>query len=299
MTAEDPPPRARSLLRHVPGEILGQADTGPGGLLVERFVHRTIAEPFVAPAVADPLLVWIADGGARVEERDLGGGWSAVDVRRGDLFVVDSDEPYELRWRAEGASFEALHVHLGVHLIEAAAADLFGQPQRPALREASGARDHAVSALLELVHREIAGGASPAPTLLQGVGQALAVCVLRAFADPERRIRRRSGLPAFRARAIVRHMRDNLAEPFSLAELASVAEMSPFHFSRVFSRSMGCSPQRYFTGLRITEAQRLLRETDRSVLEIGLAVGYSSPSHFAQTFQRATGVAPSRYRDAR
>ncbi|MFJ5487317.1 hypothetical protein ACIKTA_06675 [Hansschlegelia beijingensis] len=144
MTAEDPPPRARSLLRHVPGEILGQADTGPGGLLVERFLHRTIVEPFIAPAVADPLLVWIAAGAARVEERDLGEGWSAVDVRRGDLFVVDSDEPYELRWRAEGESFEALHVHLGVHLIEAAAADLFGQPQRPALREGRGRRRNSI-----------------------------------------------------------------------------------------------------------------------------------------------------------
>jgi AraC family transcriptional regulator len=298
MTAEDRPLRARSLLRYVPGDLLGQADTGPGGLLVEHFVHRTIADSFVAPAVADPLLVWIAAGGARVEERDLGADWRAVDVRRGDLFVVDSDEPYELRWRAEGASFEALHVHLGVRLLEPAAAGLFGRPQRPALREASGARDDVVSALLEVVHREIAGGAPPAPTLLQGIGQALAVCILRAFSDSNRPIRRRGALPAYRARAVLRRMRDNLAEPFSLSDLASVAEMSPFHFSRVFSRTMGCSPQRYFVGLRIAEAQRLLRETDRSVLEISLAVGYSSPSHFAQTFQRAVGATPSGYREA-
>ncbi|MGA0534164.1 helix-turn-helix domain-containing protein [Hansschlegelia sp. KR7-227] len=296
MSADLRPFKARSLLRHVPGEILGRADTGPGGLLVELFAHRAVDGPFIVPAVAEPLLVWIAAGEARIEERDLDAEWRAVEVRKGDLFVVDSDQPYELRWRVAGASFEALHVHLGVPLIEAAAGALFGRAQRPALREASGARDDSVSALLEVIHREIMGASVPAPMLLQGIGQALAVCVLRAFAESGSRLRRRGVLPAFRLRAVVQHMRDRIARPFSLAELASIAGMSPFHFSRMFSRSTGCSPQRYFVGLRVAEAQRLLRETDRSVIEVGLAVGYTSPSHFAQAFRRATGTTPSTYR---
>jgi AraC family transcriptional regulator len=192
-------------------------------------------------------------------------------------------------------SFQALHVHLGVPLLEAAAAALFGEPQRPTLREVSGAREQSVSALLEVIGREITR-AVPAPVLLQGVGQALAVCLLRAFADPGCRLLRRSVLPAFRLRAVVRHMRDHLAEPFSLPALASLAGMSQFHFSRTFRRSTGSSPQRYFIGLRIEEAQRLLREKDRSVMEVSLAVGYASPSHFAQVFHRATGATPSAYR---
>jgi AraC family transcriptional regulator len=46
----------------------------------------------------------------------------------------------------------------------------------------------------------------------------------------------------------------------------------------------------------MTEARRLLRETDKSIIAIGLDVGYSSPSHFAQVFKRAVGVSPSDYR---
>jgi AraC family transcriptional regulator len=41
------------------------------------------------------------------------------------------------------------------------------------------------------------------------------------------------------------------------------------------------------------KARRLLRETDKSVIEIGLDVGYTSPSYFAQLFRREVGISPS------
>jgi AraC family transcriptional regulator len=46
----------------------------------------------------------------------------------------------------------------------------------------------------------------------------------------------------------------------------------------------------------MAEARRLLRETDRGIIEIGLDIGYSSPSHFAKVFRKAVGVTPSEYR---
>lgn len=48
--------------------------------------------------------------------------------------------------------------------------------------------------------------------------------------------------------------------------------------------------------MKIAEAQRLLRETDKGIVEVSLDLGYSSPSHFAQVFRRLTGVSPSDYR---
>jgi len=53
------------------------------------------------------------------------------------------------------------------------------------------------------------------------------------------------------------------------------------------------SPLQFVRRERITRAQQLIRETSRSVIEIGLEVGYTSPSHFAQVFRRVVGVAPS------
>jgi AraC family transcriptional regulator len=301
MTAERPDEfRANWLVGHLPGKLLARAEAGPGHLTVHLLEHQTIEAPVRVPAVADPLLVWIAAGTARVEERsgtqEL---WRTVEVGTGDLFVVDSDEPYELRWTAHGASFQALHVYLGAPLIEAAADAVYGRRQRPRLREPSGVRDADISALLQVMFREITRVGPSANLALNGLGEALAVYVLRAFTDTTRRISRRGLLPAARLRAVDQHMRSHLADPFSLATLASIAGSSPFHFSRMFSRSTGVSPESYFIALRITEARRLLSETDLPVIEIALTVGYSSPSHFAQTFRRATGKTPTQFRGVR
>ena len=73
-------------------------------------------------------------------------------------------------------------------------------------------------------------------------------------------------------------------------------ELSPFHFSRVFKQATGMSPLQFVRRERITRAQQLIRETSRSVIEIGLEVGYTSPSHFAQVFRRVVGVAPTEFR---
>lgn len=289
-------PRARSLLQHLPGPLVRQWESGPGGLLLQLFEHRTTEVPLTVPTVAEPLLVWIASGAARLEERDDETDWRAIETQAGDLFLVDSDEPYELRWNAGDRPFQALHVHIGVPLIREAARTVLGQLQRPAFREASGVRDDAISALLNVVHCEMMRIGQPAPMLLEGIGRALAVCLVRTFADPSSRLRRRSALPAYKLRAVIRHMREHAAEPFSLAALADVAGMSRFHFSRMFHRATGHSPQRYFIDLRIAEAQRLLQETDRPIIEIGLALGYTSPSHFAQAFRRVTGMSPSVFR---
>ena len=81
-----------------------------------------------------------------------------------------------------------------------------------------------------------------------------------------------------------------------LGRLAREAGVSEFHFCRLFKKTTGFAPSRYFIRMRMEKARRLLRETTKSVIEVGLDVGYSSPSHFAHIFRREVGVAPSDYR---
>ena len=93
-------------------------------------------------------------------------------------------------------------------------------------------------------------------------------------------------------------MRANLAESISIEKLAELAELSPFHFSRVFKQTTGMTPLQFVTRERMLQAQRLIRETSRSLIEIALEVGYTSPSHFAQVFRRIVGVTPTEFRNA-
>ena|SRR5581483_9821838 len=82
------------------------------------------------------------------------------------------------------------------------------------------------------------------------------------------------------------------ARPLKVAELARVAQMSEFHFVRVFGAVVGVSPHRYLMSVRLDEAVRRLA-MGHSVTRTSYGVGFSSPSHFAAAFRRRFGVTPS------
>lgn len=87
------------------------------------------------------------------------------------------------------------------------------------------------------------------------------------------------------------------ASELDILSLARVALMSPAHFSRQFAATFGETPHRYLQRRRIERAMTLLRDHDRSVTEVALAVGYDSLGTFSRTFRRVTGRTPIDFRD--
>jgi AraC family transcriptional regulator len=106
----------------------------------------------------------------------------------------------------------------------------------------------------------------------------------------------RGGLAAWQQRVVVAHIEEHLADPISLATLAQLARLSPFHFCRAFKQSFGVPPHRYHTSRRIDRAKVLLAAPRVSVTEAALQVGFSTTSAFSATFHRVTGHTPSDYR---
>ncbi len=99
-------------------------------------------------------------------------------------------------------------------------------------------------------------------------------------------------------RKIEDYVRAHLPESISVEKLAELADLSFFHFGRVFKQATGMTPLQFVTRERMLQAQELIRETPRSLIEIALEVGYTSPSHFAQVFRRMVGMAPTQFRNA-
>jgi len=285
---------------HLPGDADVTALPPLQDVVVQLFSHRTITEPIRVPAVVEPLLVLVLAGTARVEERGLDGPWSAATVRVGDFFLTNTQEPYEMRWQTlEGDRFEVMHLYLGLPFIEQAARELLGpQSTAVALLDVSGGRDETVHWLMESLRQELLDQRAPSLLCLRGLAQTLAVHLLRHYRAPQGVIRRSNALQAYKLRKVIDAMNARLADEFSLTRLARTAELSEYYFSRMFKRATGFSPSQYFIGLRMARARQLLIETQRSVIDIGLEVGYSSPSHFSQVFRREVGVTPSAYRQA-
>ena len=87
-------------------------------------------------------------------------------------------------------------------------------------------------------------------------------------------------------------------EPLDVPALARAAHLSVAHFSREFRRAFGETPHQYLLTRRLERAAALLRNTDRTVADICLAVGLRSVGSFTTSFGRAFGVSPTAYRAA-
>lgn len=81
-------------------------------------------------------------------------------------------------------------------------------------------------------------------------------------------------------------------------DLAREVNLSSDHFMQAFKAATGHSPYRMASEMRIGEAKRLLLETNRTMTQIALDLGFSSSAHFSNRFNELAGMSPSRWRKA-
>ena len=287
--------------RYFPGKMIHLGEgTAWQNILVEIHHRNPVEQTLLIPAVAEPQLIWQISGHILCSHRDLGGKWNAHEVSPGDLFLTASPEPYELKWKALSKDPSiVMHATIGLPLLARVAKELGGPSARiPRLEEFNAVRDATIVSFLEMLRRELSEQKAASPSFVQGIAQSLATHLVRTYRDDENpRPHRSSALPAFQLRRVLKLMDASLDEGIHVGKLAAAAEMSEAHFSRLFKGNTGFSPSRYFIRLRVSKAQELLRETKRSVIEIGMDVGYTSPSHFSHVFRKETGLSPLEYRE--
>ncbi|GAA3051096.1 AraC-like DNA-binding protein [Streptomyces olivoverticillatus] len=86
------------------------------------------------------------------------------------------------------------------------------------------------------------------------------------------------------------------AQPLDVPALARIAHVSEAHFTRVFRATFGETPHRYLQRRRVERAMFLLRESERSVTDICMEVGFGSLGTFSRTFREIVGKSPREYR---
>lgn len=93
------------------------------------------------------------------------------------------------------------------------------------------------------------------------------------------------------------YLHDNFHLSPNLSAVADAVRISPFHFHRLFSRTVGVSPKQYLQGKQLQVAKWLLRSSRIPIGAIAQQAGFSSHGHFTSTFHRLTGLSPSEYRE--
>jgi len=95
----------------------------------------------------------------------------------------------------------------------------------------------------------------------------------------------------------VAYLHDHYHLASSLAQIAEVVHISPFHFHRLFTRQVGLSPKHYLQHKQLQVARWLLRTSRMPVGEIAARIGFASHGHFTSTFHRIVGASPTDYRE--
>ena len=95
---------------------------------------------------------------------------------------------------------------------------------------------------------------------------------------------------------VVRHLDRDYSRPWTLADMATLACLSKFHFLRVFRSTTGENPRRYLVAARLRAAIDRLVDTSEPITSVALGVGFNDISHFNATFRAAFGRSPRAWR---
>ena len=107
-----------------------------------------------------------------------------------------------------------------------------------------------------------------------------------------------NGLSHERVQRVREYVEAHLGDRLTLADLAGVACLSPYHFSRSFKLALGIGPQRYVVQRRLERAKTLMRRTNQPLAWVAQEAGFADQSHLTSVFRRETGMTPGRFRAA-
>jgi transcriptional regulator GlxA family with amidase domain len=165
----------------------------------------------------------------------------------------------------------------------------------------------ASSALFEIDHDRATcgGGASVADLFLHIVGRQLGAEITTALAelllldrirgrDDRQRIPLQNQVGGNQPKLVqaVMLMEANLEEPLTTDEVAQHVCVSRRQLERLFKQHLEKVPSQYYLELRLNRARQMLRQTSKSIIQIGLSCGFSSGPHFSSAYRNHFGLTP-------
>jgi AraC-like DNA-binding protein len=143
--------------------------------------------------------------------------------------------------------------------------------------------------VFEAIHRLARADAHANQPVLATLGLQLLALMAKNVVSP-------ANSNAFLIQRVTRRMLSRCTDPESPESLARELGLSYSHFRQMFKEHTGSSPKRYQVLIRLQRAQDLLANTDKSLKEIAMILGFSSPFHFSRQFSEIFGTSPREWR---
>jgi AraC family transcriptional regulator len=153
-----------------------------------------------------------------------------------------------------------------------------------------------VDQLCSLLLRETERQAPLASAYFEGLATALVVAVV---SQTDVRLPASGNLHVQndRIQKALAYIEANFRAKLTRSQMAAAAHLSDFHFSRLFRRLVGLSPEAYLLDCRLRHAQKrlVLHGPGDSIADVAAEAGFADQSHFGRQFRRAFGLTPSQY----
>ena len=260
-------------------------------LVTEREYHADVE--LALPAFPNPSITLSLNSGFRMEHFSEA-RWRKINYTRGTGVLTPAGHARLIRpdFRTPRA-FKLLHLVLPQATVDFVANEL----QKPGtLGDFPFFDDPVITNLGFSVISAIRGGAPD--FFAQATAQSIAVHLLlgpsRGFEWHQSLAREH--VSDYRLVRVLEFIEEHLSERLDLRVLSREAGISPFHFAAIFTKAVGATPHRHVQHLRMQAAKAMLRDTDKSILDIALSCGFGSASYFAAAFRRRFLQSPTEYR---
>jgi AraC family transcriptional regulator len=212
----------------------------------------------------------------------------------GQASIVPAGQQFSAHWNEE---LEDLGIHLDPDFVARQASELV-QTDSVDLIAACEISDPLVHQIGRSLAAEVDAGAPGGSIYAESLVNTLVAHLLRHHSSAGEKFQHYlGGLPKHKLRRVTEFIEENLEHDLSLAEIAEIAELSPFHFARSFKQATGSTPIQFLTHRRIDLAKRLLVESELPIVEVGLRAGFKNQSHFTTLFRKITAMTPKAYRN--
>lgn len=208
-------------------------------------------------------------------------------VQPGDAIIVPAEMPSF--WRSS-ALRDYVHIDLDPSWLQRAV----GEDVR--LGSCFGRSDPVLAGFAHVLLASLDNDTSLLPAFADTVSMGIALHLIENYAGVKEASRNLPALSRREMRVVIEAVNSSLDADWSVARLAALLDLSPFHFSRAFKRSFGTTPHAYVTAQRMERAASLIKSSGLSLADVAAETGYASPAHFSQSFRRHWGVTPMAYR---
>ncbi|AFY93292.1 helix-turn-helix domain-containing protein [Chamaesiphon minutus] len=229
-----------------------------------------------------------------IGERWLAGTRETERRQLGDIAIIPAGIAHRCNWSTTA--------RFGILAIEHTLLQQVGQdwinPERIELMpQFMSKRDDLIQSIFATLSAELATGGIGSNLLVDSLKTALAIHLLRNYCTTSPRLSSYAdGLSDAKLTLITNYINSHLDLDLKLTELSSIAQISPYHFLRLFKKSVGITPHQYILQQRIDRAKYLLESSNLDISEIAFRVGFCDSSHLTRCFKSILGKTPRQWR---